>query len=66
MTSNRLTSTARLSDVQRQRLLCRDPWLVLGFGVPTFLLLSIPALSLLLFPIATAAGTLLTRRLVAR
>ncbi|MFT4295456.1 MAG: EI24 domain-containing protein [Micropruina sp.] len=51
---------------QRQRLLCRDPWLVLGFGVPTFLLLSIPALSLLLFPIATAAGTLLTRRLVAR
>lgn len=51
---------------QRHRLLCRDPWLVLGFGVPTFLLLSVPALSLLVFPIATAAGTLLTRRLVAR
>lgn len=51
---------------ERHRLLCRNPWLVLGFGVPTFLLLSVPVLSLLLFPIATAAGTLLTRKLVAR
>ena len=51
---------------ERHRLLCRDPWPVLGFGVPTFLLLSVPLLSLLVFPIATAAGTLLTRRLAAR
>ena len=50
---------------QRHQLLRRNPWLVLGFGVPTFLLLSVPVLSLLVFPIATAAGTLLTRRLVA-
>ncbi|MFT3860359.1 EI24 domain-containing protein [Micropruina sp.] len=51
---------------QRHRLLRNDPWLALGFGVPTFLLLSMPALALLLFPIATAAGTLLTRKLVAQ
>lgn len=50
---------------ERHQLLRRKPWLVLGFGVPTFLLLSVPVLSLLVFPIATAAGTLLTRRLVA-
>ncbi|MFT4216975.1 MAG: EI24 domain-containing protein [Micropruina sp.] len=50
----------------RHRLLARDPWLALGFGVPVFLLLSVPVVSLLVFPIATAAGTLLTRRLAAR
>lgn len=48
---------------ERVELLRRDPWLALGFGVPTFLLLSVPGLALLLFPIATAAGTLLTRKL---
>lgn len=48
----------------RQALLRRNPWLVLGFGIPTFLLLSVPALSLVVFPIATAGGTLLARRLV--
>ncbi len=51
---------------ERHQLLRRDPWLVLGFGVPAFLLLSVPALALLVFPIATAGGTLLTRKLVAR
>ena len=51
---------------QRLQLLRRDPWVVLGFGVPTFLLLSVPVLALVIFPIATAGGTLLTRRLVAR
>lgn len=51
---------------QRHQLLRRDPWLSLGFGVPCFLLLAVPVLALLVFPIATAAGTLLTRRLVAR
>lgn|GEM_PF-2707098 len=51
---------------QRHQLLRRDRWLALGFGVPTFLLLSVPALALLVFPIATAAGTLLTRKLIAR
>jgi CysZ protein len=51
---------------ERHQLLRRDPWLALGFGVPAFLLLSIPALALLVFPIATAGGTLLTRKLAAR
>ena len=51
---------------QRHELLGRDPWLALGFGVPAFLLLSVPGVALLIFPIATAAGTLLTRKLVAR
>lgn len=48
---------------QRHQLLRRNPWLVLGFGVPTFLLVSVPVLALLVFPIATASSTLLTRRL---
>ena len=51
---------------QRSKLLARDPWVVLGFAVPAFLLLSVPALGLIVFPMATAGGTLLTRRLVAR
>lgn len=36
----------------------------LGFGVPTFLLLSIPVVAIAIFPIATAAGTLLARDLI--
>lgn len=50
---------------ERHRLLRRNPWMVLGFGVPAFLLLPIPVLALLVFPIATAGGTLLTRKLAA-
>lgn len=38
---------------------------VLGFGVPTFLLLAIPFAGVVVFPIATAAGTLLARQLLA-
>ncbi|HEY6684854.1 MAG TPA: EI24 domain-containing protein [Propionibacteriaceae bacterium] len=37
---------------------------VLGFGVPTFLLLAIPFAGVVVFPIATAAGTLLARQLL--
>lgn len=51
---------------ERHRLLRRDPWLVLGFGVPAFLLISVPVLALAVFPFATAGGTLLTRKLVVR
>lgn len=51
---------------ERHRLLRQDPWFALGFGVPAFLLLSVPALALVVFPVATASGTLLTRRLYAR
>jgi CysZ protein len=37
---------------------------VLGFGVPTFLLLAIPFAGAVIFPIATAGGTLLARQLL--
>jgi CysZ protein len=38
---------------------------VLGLGIPTFLLLSIPFAGAVVFPVATAAGTLLARDLLA-
>lgn len=50
----------------RHGLLKRNRWLALGFGVPTFLLMSIPFVAVLAFPVATAGATLLTRRLVAQ
>jgi CysZ protein len=37
---------------------------VLGFAVPTFLLLAIPLAGAVIFPIATAGGTLLARQLL--
>ncbi|MFC7620646.1 EI24 domain-containing protein [Microlunatus sp. GCM10028923] len=37
---------------------------VFGLGVPTFLLLSLPLVAIFVFPIATAAGTLLARELL--
>lgn len=37
---------------------------VLGFAVPTFLLLAIPFAGVVVFPMATAAGTLLARQLL--
>ena len=37
---------------------------VIGFGVPTFLLLAIPFAGAVIFPIATAGGTLLARQLL--
>lgn len=36
---------------------------VLGLGVPSFLLLSVPLVAIVVFPVATAAGTLLARQL---
>jgi CysZ protein len=39
---------------------------VLGFAVPTFLLLAIPFAGVLVFPIATAGGTLLARQLLGK
>ncbi len=38
--------------------------LVLGFGVPVYVLLSIPIVAVFAFPAATAGGTLLARRLL--
>jgi CysZ protein len=37
---------------------------VLGFTVPTFLMLAIPLVGVVVFPVATAAGTLLARQLL--
>lgn len=37
---------------------------VLGFAVPTFLLLAIPFAGILVFPVATAGGTILARQLL--
>ena len=37
---------------------------VLGFGIPTFLLLAIPLVGVVVFPVATAGGTLLARQLL--
>ncbi len=47
----------------RRAVLRRRRARALGLGVPAFLLLSIPFVSVLVFPVATAAGTLLTRQL---
>ncbi len=52
----------RLTD--RRAMLRRRPMRVLGLAVPTFLLLAIPFVGVLVFPIATAAGTLLARQLL--
>jgi CysZ protein len=37
---------------------------VLGFAMPTFLLMAIPFASVVVFPVATAGGTLLARQLL--
>jgi CysZ protein len=37
---------------------------VLGFAIPTFLLLAIPFAGVVVFPVATAGGTLLARQLL--
>ena len=37
---------------------------VLGFAVPTFLLLAIPFVGIVVFPVATAGGTILARQLL--
>lgn len=45
-------------------LMRTSPFRVLGFGVPVFLLVSIPLVAIAAFPAATAGGTMLARRLV--
>lgn len=46
---------------QRHALLRANRWRVVGFGVPTFWLLSIPLVSVAFFPVAAASATLLAR-----
>ena len=47
----------------RREVLARRRWRSLGLGVPLFLLLSVPFVAVVVFPVATAAGTLLARQL---
>jgi CysZ protein len=49
---------------ERRRTLARRRWRSLGLGVPCFLLLSVPFVAVVVFPVATAAGTLLARQLL--
>ena len=48
----------------RRELLRRRRARVLGLCVPTFLLLAVPFVGVVVFPVATAAGTLLARQLL--
>jgi CysZ protein len=52
----------RLAD--RRRAMRRRRFRVLGFAVPTFLLMAVPFASVVVFPAATAGGTLLARQLL--
>ena len=52
----------RLTD--RRAAMRRGRFRVLGFAVPTFLLLAIPFAGVVVFPVATAGGTLLARQLL--
>ena len=49
---------------ERRAAMQRRRWLALGFSVPCFLLLAIPFLAVVVFPVATAGGVLLTRELL--
>lgn len=51
--------------LQRRVAMRRRRARVFGFAVPTFLLLSIPFAGAVVFPVATAAGTILARELLA-
>lgn len=48
---------------ERRAVLRRRRWRSLGLGVPAFLLLSVPFVAVVVFPVATTAGTLLARQL---
>jgi CysZ protein len=52
----------RLSD--RRAAMRGRRFRVLGFAVPTFLLLAIPFVGIVVFPVATAGGTILARQLL--
>lgn len=55
----------RLRLADRRAAMRRHRARVLGFSVPTFLLLAVPFASIVVFPVATAAGTILARDLLA-
>ncbi len=47
----------------RRRMLAKRTGATLGFGIPVYLLVSIPFVAIAVFPAAVAGGTILTRRL---
>lgn len=53
----------RLTMAERSQVLRRHKGLVLGFGVPAFWLLSIPLVSVVVFPGAVAGATMVTREM---
>lgn len=54
----------RLRLADRRAAMRRRRARVLGFSVPTFLLLAVPFAAVVVFPVATAAGTILARDLL--
>ncbi len=54
----------RLRLAERRAAMRRRRARVLGFAVPTFLLLAVPFAAVVVFPVATAAGTVLARELL--
>lgn len=50
---------------QRRAAMQRRRWRALGFSVPCFLLLAVPFLAVVVFPVATAGGVFLARDLLA-
>ena len=54
----------RLRLADRRAAMRRRRAKVLGFAVPTFLLLAVPFAAVIVFPVATAAGTVLARELL--
>jgi CysZ protein len=54
----------RLRLADRRAAMRRRRARVLGFAVPTFLLLAVPFAAVVVFPVATAAGTVLARELL--
>ncbi|GAA1705647.1 EI24 domain-containing protein [Propioniferax innocua] len=53
-----------LTLAERRAVLLRNAWSVLGFGVPAYWLLSVPLLSVVVFPAAVAGATVLARDLL--
>lgn len=48
----------------RRSAMANRRWRAIGFGVPTFLLLAVPFVSIIVFPAAAAGATILARELI--
>ncbi|WP_461001739.1 EI24 domain-containing protein [Streptomonospora sediminis] len=49
---------------ERRSAMGQRRMLVIGFGIPSYLLLAVPFVAVLAFPVATAGGTILARKLL--